>query len=473
MRQQKKKISFSISSSHIRSLIFPLFLSLIIFLPKASYSVEGMDVNITYPLTPPRELFGDIKSLQYVRSHTHTISPIFRYSGEINKDFNYNTGITTGFSYLKTQFIIEAEKRELSIFDCTKTDNIKSLFNNNEDSLSLQYKNTTWYGFGKEISSFVSYFVVEKDGNIGEFYSNLHHINKKNEYDISFNFHRLYGYANMLSVGFLYSRSTCLLDREKMLQVEIKDRFAYRDYLFVIPGIKAEFISLTLFTPFFHTVYLINKNISLKAKFDSKSYGSNIENTYHLPYITFPESLNTPVNIIKTSLEMETFVDTSFLTKICVSARKTQYPIIAVQEGRYLLSYENIDTTITFVNILFDIGISRWIVNLKSNLLLGYTPFYKETVPYFPRYRLLMDVTLYLTRNVSLENNIHYTGFVYDSKGNKIEPYYIISSSLALKIMENATLDVGAFNITDSRKIFIGSVHFSGRIIKTGINIYF
>lgn len=470
---KNKRVKFIISISFLRLSFFILFPLIVSFLPIESFAVEGVDVNITYPLTSPIELFSEIEDWKYVKSSPHIFSPIFEFTGEINRELNTNSELITGFSYHNIRQTIEAGRRQLSIYDSTKTDYLKSSFHYKDDSLSLRYKNSSWFDIRKEIFSFDSYLTTEEKGYIGEISTSFKRFDKRNDYSISSRFHRLYGYENMLSIGLTYSYSSYLIDREKILQISIKDRFAYEDYLFIIPGVKAEFISQILYTPFIQTIYLINKNISLEGNLNGKSYETNVRSLYNLPYIFFPESLETPLNIIKGSIKMDVMVNNSFLMKVNICARKTKYPIVAIEKGNHILSYENMDTSITFTSFLADIKVSKGIITLNSNLSLGYTPFYKERVPYFPRYKLSMNIILHPFKPISFANNIQYIGRIYDSEGTEIKPYYIISSSFALRIMKNAFVNVGALNINDNRERFIADVHFPGRILKAGINIFF
>lgn len=444
-----------------------------ILIAQEIFAIEGMEVNITYPLTPPSEVFSEIEEWKYVRTPSHIFSPIFRFSGEANREFIYNVGLNTGFSYLNTSYTLHAERKALSIYDSTKTDCIKTSLHYKNDSLSLGYRNSSWFDLRKEVFSFTSYFTTESKNYIGEISTNLSQFEKINNYSLSSSIHKLYGYENMFTLGLAYFRSRYLMDREKMLQVEISNRFAYEDYLFAIPGMKAEFLSQTLFTPFIHTIYLINKNISFKAEVYGNLFETNLKNPYNLQYTTFPESLKAPVNLVKGVLEIDVVADTSFQIKTNICARKTKYPIVAVEKGTRFLSYENMDTTITFASLLFALKIAKEILTLNSSLSLGYAPFYEDNIPYFPGYQLTMDIGLHPLKGISLVNRVQYVGQVYDSNGREIEPYYIFSPSFGLRIMKNAFLDVGALNVTDYKERFIGDIYFPGRVIKSGIKIFF
>ncbi|TES91325.1 MAG: hypothetical protein E3J87_07995 [Candidatus Cloacimonadota bacterium] len=450
-----------------------IFFFLLIFLPNAGFGVEGMDVDITYPLTPPEKLFKGMEEWRYARTPFPSFFPIFDLNGETNRKLDYNTEITAGFVYLNTRQTIKAGRKGLSIYDSTKTDYIKSSIYYKKDSLSIGYRNSSWFDLRKELLSFDSYLITEGKDYIGEIEINSNHFEKRNDYSLSSSVHRFYDYANMLSIGFMYSYSAFLIDREKVFQIKGGNRFAYEDYLFIIPGAKAEFISQTLFTPFLQTIYLVNKNVSLSVEVEGKSSETNLKSLYNFPYIVFPESLKTPLNLIKASFEMKTVVDTSLVMKLNICARKTRKSIFATEKGSHLLSFENMDTTITFTTLLFYFKISRWIFSVNSNLSLGYTPFYKEKIPYFPRYQLSTNITLHPLKPLSFINNIEYVGGVYDSNGREIDAYYIYSPTLELRIMKNASLNVGVLNVADCKERFIADVYFPGRIIKSGINVFF
>lgn len=450
-----------------------IFFSLLIFLPNASYSVEGMDVDITYPLTPPEELFKGMEEWRYARTSSHPFSPIFDLNGETSWKLDYNTELIAGFVYLNTRQTIEAGRKGLSIYDSTKTDYIKSSFYYKKNSLSIGYRNSSWFDLRKELLSFDSYLTIEGKDYIGEIEINSNHFEKRNDYSLSSSVHKSYGYTNMLSVELTYSHFPFFVDREKRFQLKIKDRLAYEDYFFIIPGVKAEFISQTLFTPFLKTIYLVNKNVSLSVEVEGKSSETNLKSLYNFPYSVFPDSLKTPLNLIKASFEMNTVVDTSLVMKLNICARKARESIFATEKGSHLLSFENMDTTITFTTFLFYFKISRWIFSVNSNLSLGYTPFYKEKTPYFPRYQLSTDITLHPLKPLSFINNIKYVGGIYDRNGREIDAYYIYSPTLELRIMKNASLNVGILNVTDCKERFIADVYFPGRIIKSGINVFF
>ena len=209
---------FEFSSSHIRLPILILLLSLIILLPNTSYSIEGMDVNITYPFTPPTELFKDIEEWEYIKS-TPPLSPMFELTGEINRELDYNTELNIGFTHPNTNYAIYVGRKEFSIYDSTKTDFIGTSFQYNEDSISLRYRNTTWFDLRKEIFSFTSYLITEKDGYLWELFANTDRFDKNHDYTISSNLHRLYGYANMLSIRLGYSHSPYFVYRKRGGQI--------------------------------------------------------------------------------------------------------------------------------------------------------------------------------------------------------------------------------------------------------------
>jgi len=472
-RQELQWINnFEFSGSHIRLPILILLLSLIILLPDTSYSIEGMDVNITYPFTPPTELFKDIEEWEYVKS-TPPLSPMFKLTSEINRELNYNTELNIGFTHPNTNYAIDVGRKEFSIYDSTKTDFIGTSFQYNEDSISLRYRNTTWFDLKKETFSFTSYLITEKDGYLWELFANTDRFDRNYDYTISSNLHRLYGYANMLSIGLGYSHSPCFVHRKRIFHIRISDRFAYEDFLFIIPGIKAEVISQTSFTPSLHAIYLINKYFSCEVKLDGKSYETDLNSNYSLPYITFPESLEAPLNLTNGTLQMNAVIDTSFLVKISICSRKTKQPIFGIEKGNHFLSYKNMDTTITFTSFLLNFKVLKNLFALNSDFYINYTPFYKQKLPYFPFYRLSMDIDLYLSKPISFLNNIQYVSQTYDGNGEEIESYYILCSTLELKILKNASMDVGVLNISNNMGRFIGDVYFPGRTIRSGVKILF
>jgi hypothetical protein len=445
---------------------------IIILVSKVILAVEGMDVNITYPFTPPTELFEGIEEWEYVKS-TPPLSSMFKLTGEINRQLNYNTELNIGFTHPNANYAIDVGRNDLSIYDSTKTDFIGTSFQYHEDSISLKYRNSTWFDLKKEILSLTSYLITEKDGYLWELFANIDRFDRNYDYTISSNFHRLYGYANMLSMELGYSHSPYFICRKRIFHIRIADRFAYKDFLFIIPGIKAEAISLTSFTPSVHAIYLISKYFSCEVKLDGKSYETDLRSTYSLPYIAFPESLKVPLNLIDGTFQMNAVIDTSFLVKIGIGSRKTKQPIFAIERESHFLSYKNMDTTITFTSFLLNFKVLKNLFALNSDFYINYTPFYKQKLPYFPFYRLSMDIDLCPSKPISLLNNIQYVSQTYDGNGEEIESYYILCSTLELKILKNASMYVGVLNISNNMGRFIGDVFFPGRTIKSGVEILF
>ena len=452
---------------------FILFSFISSFLLDKVYGVEDIDIDVTYPLTPPSELFGETEDWEYIRDQGSTLLPLFHFKAETNPDFDYNTGLTAGFSNSYMCQKLELGRRKLSIYDSTTTDYIKTAFHHKNDSLILQYRNSSWFDLRKEMFSFTSYLVTEGKDYTAEVSTNINHYDNNNEYGFSSNLHRLYNYENMLSFRFSYHHLPYLLDRKKILMINIADRFAYNDYLFIIPGTKGEFISQTLFTPYLHIIYLINKNISLATKLEGNSYETEMQHLFSLPYTLFPNSLNTPINILRGVLQFDVMKDSSFLMKLNLSARKTETSIIAIEKDNYSLYYENLDTTITFTTLLFTLNFSKYILTLHSDFSSVYTPFYETDIPYLPRYRILMDISLHPIKQIFLVNNIKYIKGITDGNGREIEPYYIVSSSCILKMTKNLSLALGILNINNTEERFMSNVHFPGRIIKSGVDISF
>lgn len=456
--------------------IFSQFLSFsislfLIFLPIICLGVEGMDIDIPYPLTPPKVLFGEIKDLQYIHSKSRIATPLFHLLSEANGDFIYNFYTMGGIHHINSQYKIEAERREVALINNYETGNLRASFNREEDSLSLEYKNMTWYDLSKEITSFTTHFTMEMEGYFGEVSSHYNYFESKNDYHFSIQYHKLYGYANMLSTEFSYIHSSFLRERDKIFRIIIKDRFSFRDYIYLIPGIKADFISQTLFTPFFQSIYLINKNLSLKSTIQAKSYESNISDPFDLPHVTFPESLTTPTKILHTSLYLDIFMDSTLSIALGTSVQKIENPIISVQNRRYSLSFENIDTTITFSDISLSINLDRSLFSLHPKLIITTTPFYDQYIPYYPKYRLNNSIIITPIRQISFANNIYFTAMMHDNEGRELKKCLLISSFIIFNASKNVSFQIGALNITDNRDQFIRNVYYPGRIFKSGINI--
>jgi hypothetical protein len=460
-----------------KKLSLQFFLHLVGFLliipPTICSGVEGFDFDFPYPITPPKELFGEIKGFHYIPSDTRVTTPLFHLLSEANEHFFYNFDLTCGFHHLHSQYKIKAKRKELLLIENSEVGTLGASFNREDDSLSLHYKNTSWYDLSKEITSFATHFTAEMVGYCGEVSSQYTYFESKTDYHLSISYHKNYGYSNMLSTEFRYIHSPFLQERDKILQISIKDRFSFKDYLFLIPGIKAEFISQTLFTPFLESIYLLNKYVSIHTSVHAKSYESTVNGPFSLPHITFPESLTTPTNVFRTSFILNTFLDSTFSMTFGTHIQKVDNPIISKQNQRYALSLENSDTTIIFSDTHLSLEISKRLFSVHPQLTIHTTPFYDQKLPYSPRYCFHSTITLRPITHISFTGNLQYTGTMYDSEGNEIKQWVSISPFLYFNVSKNVSFHIGALNILDQREKFIHNVFFPGRIYKSGVNIIF
>jgi hypothetical protein len=165
--------------------------------------------------------------------------------------------------------------------------------------------------------------------------------------------------------------------------------------------------------------------------------------------------------------------DTSMSLYLQASAKKVKHPIFAFDHNEYFLIYENLDTIVIITQLQIDAAISSSLFSFQPSLIFTNTPFFNDRLPYFPLLQLSLDFELSPTTPLSLINNVSFNGISYDGSGRKIEPYYILSSSLELHAMKHVSLHIGAHNINNNQNRFIGNVYFSGRIVNTGLEITF
>ncbi len=465
----KKTIS-QLFSRHYRVIFLLLFFFSI---PALTRAVEGLHVDIKYPITSPLELFADIKQWQYEKSSPQIFNPYFSISGKTDVHMRYNTTLLAGFSYRNTQYLVSATDEHLTLFDNMRTKSFQTSFGYNEDSVFVAYKKSSWYGYEKDILSTGAHVVTEGRGYLGEISLRTNRFNTMSDYTISSTYHKFYGYANLLSFELAYAQSPYFIDKEKTSRLNLKDRFAYKDYLFIIPGIQAEFLSQNLFTPFIQTVYLINKNVSISMYITGQAFENSTKKPYELPYLTVSDSLKTPLNLFSATFLLSGMADTSMSLYLQASAKKVKNPIFAFDHNEYFLTYENLDTTIIITQLHVNGAISSSLFSFQPCLTFTNTPFYNDRLPYFPLLQFSLDFKLNPATPLSLINNISFNGISYDGSGRKIEPYYVLSSSLELHVMKHVSLHIGARNINDNQKRFIGNVYFPGRIINTGLEITF
>ena len=446
-------------------------LAIVIILPLRTFAVEGMKPNISYPLSTPDVLFKELKEWKYIRKQPHHIfSPIFNLTGDIGNNSGYNTEMTIGVARPDAKWNVTIGRRTLTLFDSTQIDCAKSSLHLKKNSILLNYEKSSWFGRTKRIFSLSSYLLGTSQDYSSELLTDFYHFQNSNNYSLAYNIHKLYGYDNMFTVGIMYYRSHFLLDRKRSIQIEVSNRFAYGDYLFAIPGIKTYLLSKEMLTPYFQVIYLVGKYISLKATLDENSYQTETKSSYDSPYISLPESLKAPINSMRGSFEIEAVIDTSTLIKTYLSVRKTNHPFYTEEKSNFLY-YKNMRSQILFLSMSFDLNVSKRLFTINSKLSLEYTPYYEKKLSYFPNYQFFMDFSLRPINGISLKNNIQYIGATYDGKGKVINPYYVVSSFLELKIIKKTTFNVGTINLNNNRNRFIGDIQFSGRIITSGIKI--
>jgi len=443
-----------------------------IFSPVICSGVEGMYVDIPYPITPPGDLLQGIEEWKYQKPTPHFL-PLFFLGARIDQNRKYDAELTTGFSYAQIKQKVEVKRKQISLFDNTHVDYASASFHNNEDSLFCGYKTSSWWNLQKDITDLASHFTAETKGFIFEVSSRTRYFAGKNDYELSSSIHRLYGYENMLSFQSSYSHSPFFTDRNRLLHSELRDRFAFKDYFFVIPGIAANLLSQTSFSPFLKTIFLVNKNLSIESSIVGSSLDNNLESYYELPFTAFPESLVSPFSPIKATLQVYAFADTSTFCKLNICARKTRYPIIPIQERQYYLGYQNLDTTISFVDMSFELKISKCMFTVNPQLRFSYTPFYEQHIAYTPTYKLSADIIFRPNEKLTFLTNTQYAARIYDCDEGEIAPYFTVSSLLNLKIMKNVTLTAAVLNINNSKKNFIGDTHFAGRIMSSSIGMHF
>ncbi|TET22550.1 MAG: hypothetical protein E3J78_02955, partial [Candidatus Cloacimonadota bacterium] len=177
-----KKTTFQLYFRH--SIV--IFLLLFLFsIPALTRAVEGLDIDIKYPITSPLELFDDIKQWQYEKSSPQIFTPCFSISGKTDVHMRYNTTLLAGFSYRNTKYLVSATDEQLMLFDRTRTSFFQTSFGYNEDSVFVTYRKSSWYGFEKDILSTGAHLITEGRGYLGEISVRTNRFNTMSDYTIS------------------------------------------------------------------------------------------------------------------------------------------------------------------------------------------------------------------------------------------------------------------------------------------------
>jgi hypothetical protein len=455
----------------MRSLCFLLSLISIIS-PAAIHCVESIDVDIPYPITPPSEFTGFMENWQYVRKTDCIFLPFLGLNTAFDKDFNYTTRIFSRLVGENIGYRLNGVRNQLSIYDSTKTDNIHLNLYRNIDSLSLGYRNSSWFNLRKE-SFYVSSFIAkERYEYRRELFLNFSCFNGKYYNHIHASFSKFYRYSNAFTIMLQYSYSP-FFTQSKSLQTTLKNRFGYEDYLFLTPGISGTFFSKTFFTPFLNGKYLINKYLSMGLNIRGTSLHTNLTTYSHPQYTELPSSLERPIDIATGLIDMSIMLDRNIKFKLEGCVRKTKHPIIKKEKNSQILEYTNVDTTITFTYLSANFIFSKKIFKFDSQLSVLKTPYYKKKLPYSPSYKLFMELTINPIRKLALSNNIDYFSHTYDGDGRKIASHYILCSSLEFSLTKFVFLKASVLNILDNKSRFLGDIHYPGRALTTGIKLIF
>lgn len=437
------------------------------------FAVEDLTVDIPYPLTSPSALFPNIDRLKYIRSTTPVYVPSAVLGGEVDIDRAYNFELDGAYSFRSFKHHFGVHRNTLLEISNTKRYGMHSTFHLLADSLSLQYQESDWYSFVRSVYGISGALTRRGEGYTAALTSTFHRSDSLNDYAIEGRYHRFYGYANMLSFETVYRQSPYLLDRERSLLLTLRDRFAYSDFFFIIPGIRAEFLSQTYFTPLLNIVYLTSKHLSFALSAEGKALNNDVKEPYRLPFLFRSDSLEVPLNIFSAALETNVIIDTLSVATARFGVRKTEHPIIAFDHQRYFLRQGNLDTTVIYYDATLHLLLSRSLFNLDASLTTSSTPFHEETLPYTPDYTYCLQVFLKPLRQITIGGALKGTGIMFSSEGVAIDKHHLLSASLKLHPLRYCSISINSINTTNWRGCFMNNVFYPGRIITSGVTIQF
>jgi hypothetical protein len=436
-------------------------------------AIEGLKVDPPYPLTPPTELFPSIDHWEYVRISPSTHFPRATIAGEFDIDREYNAFFDAAYHYRDFKHHIGVRKTNILCVDNVHQYHMYSSFHLMQDSLSLQYRESQWYGLEKSAYGFNSRLSKKGRGYRAEISSLFHHCDSLNDYTITSNYDRFYGYANMLSLEMTYHYSPYILDRKKAFLLIFRDRFAHKDFLFLTPGIKAEFLSQTYFTPFVDICFLVTRNLSLSLFAESPALNNRVVKPYERAFLVRNDSLISPSNTYFASLEAEATIDTAFIISAKADVRKTKDPVVLLNHERNFLRQDNLDTTIVFYETQLNVRITKNFFDIVSSLKTSHTPFYEGTLPYSPDFEYKFCLRIKPLSRIAISGELRGIASIISDQQEAFHAQHLFSMSLALSPSRHLSINISGINIADSRGRILNTVHLPGRIITSGITIIF
>ncbi len=447
--------------------------SLLLILCFPCLAVEDLTVDSPYPLTSPSELFPNIDRFKYIRSS----SPLYILSailmGELNIEREYNLHFDAAYSYGSFKHRFGVGRNTVSEILHTNQYYLYSNFLLSADSLSLQYHESDWHSLEKSLYGINACFAKKGRGYTTEFSTRFNRSDSLNDYCITSKYHRFYGYANMLSLESTFMQTPYLLDRKRSILVTLLDRFVYKDFFFVSPGIKAEFLSQTYFTPLLNIVYLATKHLSLSLSAEGQALRNDVRKPYQLPFLVRNDSLEAPINIFSASFESDVMIDTSFTTGVNVRMKKVKNPVLSFDHERYFLRRENLDTTIIFYDAAFHLLLSKTYFDITATFTAAYTPFYEDTIPYYPKYTYSICLCLKPLKQLTIGSELKGIGKMYSDQEGEIERHHIVSTSLEFSPSPYFSININSINTANWRGRFLNDIHYPGRIITSGVTIQF
>jgi hypothetical protein len=447
----------------------PIWIVLFFALP--CFGVEDLTIDIPYPLTPPSDLFPNIDRLQYIPGSANSHAPSFLLSGEVNVEREYNVLFDGVYSLKGFKHHFGANRSTFSEIFTPSRYRMFSSFYLSTDSVSLEYDETGWYSFVKSVYGINAHFSKNGRGYTTEFSGNFHRSDSLNDYFVVSKYHRFYGYVNMLSIESSYRKTPYLLNRKRSIVVTLLDRFVYSDFFFVTPGIKAEFLSQTHFTPLLSIAYLVTKHLSFSLFAKGQELSDDVQQPYQLPFLVRNDSLEAPLNIFSTIFESTVMIDSLSRASIRAAAKKTRNPLFCYDNNRYYLRQTNLDTAIIFYDAAVDLFLSRNHFDVSMVLRSSFTPFYDNTIPYQPDYRY--DISLYLKplKQLILGSELSGSAKMFSDQRDEIEPHRILSLSLEIIPSPYFAINIKCINATNFRGPFINDVHYPGIMFSSGATI--
>ncbi len=457
--------------SFLKGAMVSIFLLLLSLLP--CLAVEDLTVNVPYPLASPSDLFPHIGHLKYIPTSTIPYQPIALLSGELDVNRQYNIQLNALYRFKGLKHRIGALKSTLSALPDLSKEHIHSNFLFGDDSVSLHYDRSNWFNLARTLYGATSRFDKTTALYQASLSTCFRRSDDMNDYRIEARYHRSYGYANMLSFETMYERSPYFYDRECRIIAIVRDRFVFSDFFFFTPGIKAEFLSQTYFTPILSVTFLATKHLSLSCFAEGKALHNGVEKPYQSPFFVNNDSLKNPLNTFSVTLENAIMVDTSISTKVSTCIRKTENSVAHSDYKLYYLQQLNLDTTIIFSDTEFHLLFSKALFDFSASFSASITPFYDETIAYHPRYTYSFSFRLKPSQHIRIGTDLNGSSKMYSNVHGEIGAHALVASSIHLIPSRHFSIALKGINVMDHRERFMNGVSYPGRIITSEVTLQF